>query len=88
MPWISKQLGVSSRADDGESDFCRILCSTANMVRSQHDMRIGPLIGKVTSTLREGLREWKAVNLGSCNSRFTELKGCVLFGAQLIFYLE
>jgi hypothetical protein len=51
-------------------------------------MRIGPLIGKATSTLREALREWKAVNLGSCNSRFTELKGCVLFGAQLIFYLE
>jgi hypothetical protein len=74
IPWISKELGDSSRAYDGEGGFCPILCSTDILVRRQHDMRIRPLIIKVTSTFRGRLARMEAVNLGSCKDRFTESK--------------
>jgi hypothetical protein len=80
IPWISKELGDSSRAYDGEGGFCPLLCSTANLVRRQHDMRIRPLSVKVTSTFKGRLARMEAVNLGSCKGRFTELKRRVLFG--------
>jgi hypothetical protein len=73
IPWISKELGDTSRADDGEGGFCPLLCSTANLVSRQHEMRIRPLRVKVTSTFKGRLARMEAVNLGYCKGSFTEL---------------